>query len=185
MSDQSIIEQCAPTLAGLKTGSLFSVKREPDENITEEIRKLNGLLREKGLRAIPVRNDEKRTLIYLYRPKLLEQDLKNPEAEKILAGRGYTCSNANICLLQLIRHLSAKGDFPHEIGLFLGYPAEDVKGFISHPNEGVKCVGCWKVYTDKERAERIFCQYKRCTEIYKQQYQNGKPFSQLIVAAGC
>lgn len=47
-------------------------------------------------------------------------------------------------------------DFPHEIGLFLGYPLEDVQGFIENRAEGYKCVGCWKVYGDEEYAKQEF-----------------------------
>ena len=33
------------------------------------------------------------------------------------------------------------GEFPHEVGLFLGYPPEDVKGFIDHRANNFKCAG--------------------------------------------
>ena len=38
------------------------------------------------------------------------------------------------------------GEFPHEVGLFLSYPPEDVKGFIAHRANDFKCAGLWKVY---------------------------------------
>ena len=37
-------------------------------------------------------------------------------------------------------------DFPHEIGVFLGYPLEDVVGFIRHRGKCFTCCGCWKSY---------------------------------------
>ena len=33
------------------------------------------------------------------------------------------------------------GDLPHEVGLFLSYPPEDVKGFIDHRANDFKCAG--------------------------------------------
>ena len=183
MSNQSIIEYCAPTLAGLKTGSLFLVKNEPYEEINSDIRALNRVLKEKGLRAIPVRKKSGSTLIYVYRLNFLEKDLRQPEAEEILLERGYTCSDPCRCVARLAKRLACGDEFPHEIGLFLGYPAGDVKGFIDHPNEGVKCVGCWKVYSDKDKAEQTFRKYKKCTEKYKEAYKNGQTLSQLAVAA--
>ena len=33
------------------------------------------------------------------------------------------------------------GEFPHEVGLFLSYPPEDVKGFIDHRANDFKCAG--------------------------------------------
>ena len=44
------------------------------------------------------------------------------------------------------------GEFPHEVGLFLSYPPEDVKGFIDHRANDFKCAGLWKVYGDEEKA---------------------------------
>ncbi len=58
------------------------------------------------------------------------------------------------------------GAFPHEIGLFLGYPSEDVLGFIRNRAGNSKMTGAWKVYGDKEKAERIFEKYRKCTRCY-------------------
>ena len=52
------------------------------------------------------------------------------------------------------------GEFPHEVGLFLSYPPEDVKGFIDHRASGFKCAGLWKVYGNEEKRAR----YSRNTE---------------------
>lgn len=52
------------------------------------------------------------------------------------------------------------GEFPHEVGLFLSYPPEDVKGFIDHRTNNFKCAGLWKVYGDEEKARSLFAKYK-------------------------
>jgi hypothetical protein len=50
--------------------------------------------------------------------------------------------------------------FPHEIGIFLGYPLADVISFMSDvPQKNIAC-GYWKVYHRPERAERIFAQIR-------------------------
>ena len=51
------------------------------------------------------------------------------------------------------------GEFPHEVGLFLSYPPEDVKGFIDHRANDFKCAGLWKVYGDVEQARAAFRLY--------------------------
>ena len=65
------------------------------------------------------------------------------------------------------------GEFPHEVGLFLSYPPEDVKGFIDHRTNNFKCAGLWKVYGDEEKARSLFAKYKKCTEIYCALWQSG------------
>ena len=74
------------------------------------------------------------------------------------------------------------GEFPHEVGLFLSYPPEDVKGFIDHRANGFKCAGLWKVYGDEEKARSLFAKYKKCTEIYCALWQSGSKLEQLAVA---
>ena len=74
------------------------------------------------------------------------------------------------------------GEFPHEVGLFLSYPPEDVKGFIDHRANGFKCAGLWKVYGDEAKAQALFAKFKKCTEIYCALWQTGSKLEQLAVA---
>ena len=95
---------------------------------------------------------------------------------------GYTPEDSNRCVIHLIQRLRSDGEFPHEIGLFLSYPPEDVLGFILNKACNHKCVGCWKVYSDEQAAKCIFRRYKKCSKIYSQQWEQGKSIEQLTVA---
>ena len=181
MSDQTIVQNCSPTLAGMKTGSLFSVAYSDRREINEEIRALNRRLTGKGLRAVPVSYAKGRVLIYLYRPAALTRDMARAEARGILKEKGYRGVSGDHLVAELTRHLAADKEFPHEIGLFLGYPPCDVRGFMADTRKGVKCVGCWKVYGDEEAARRTFMRYQKCTRIYCEQVRQGKPLEKLIV----
>lgn len=180
MLKKAIIEHCSPTLAGLKTANMFSCEVS-GMNLCSEIRKLNNIMTKKGLRIVPIRTSCSKTLFYVYRPDRLKMDLANPLSKKILCEKGYCYTDAENCIVQLAKRLSSKENFPHEIGLFLGYPPEDVLCFINNPHEGVKCVGCWKAYNDVEKAEKTFAKYKKCTLIYTAEINKGKPLERLIV----
>ena len=52
------------------------------------------------------------------------------------------------------------GEFPHEVGLFLSHPPEEVKGFIAHRANDFKCAGLWKVYGNEEKARSLLAKYK-------------------------
>lgn len=181
MSEDHIIRNCAPTLAGIKTGSIFSCPYESKECLLATIRQLNHRLGSKGLRILPLRFSEKAALIYLYRPRLLTADLSDSCASALLRCRGYETENCEKCVACLARKLRSREDFPHEIGLFLGYPAEDVHGFIENKACGCKCVGCWKVYGDEESAKKKFAQYKKCTRVYRDKWEQGLAIEQLTV----
>ena len=93
MPDSIIIENCSPTLAGLKTGNIFTLDRKLISDIKKELCDLNHCLTCKGLRAIPLRINEKSVLIYLYRPDRLKADLSSDEAKEILLKKGYSCKS--------------------------------------------------------------------------------------------
>ncbi len=82
MSEEILISQCSPTLAGLKTGNMFSVTVEPGQDICDELRELNRLLGKKGIRVVILRRTDKKALLYLYRPDFLKRDLGCPKARE-------------------------------------------------------------------------------------------------------
>ena len=182
MSEDFLIRHGAPTLAGLKTGSLFTCPYVDRPSLLDSIRQLNKRLGAKGLRVVPLRFSDKKALIYLYRPRKLEADLSDATAAKLLEQQGYGAGNGSYCVGHLARRVRSQKEFPHEIGLFLGYPPEDVCGFMENRACGCKCVGCWKVYGDEAAARKKFDQYKKCTRIYREQWQKGRAIDRLTVA---
>ncbi|MCR4588740.1 MAG: DUF3793 family protein [Lachnospiraceae bacterium] len=182
MSEDYVVQYCAPTLAGIKTGSLFSGYYQSRADINEEIRAYNKMLRPKGLCLIPLCYKSGRVLLYLYRPGKLREDLTGEEAVQILKKAGYEKDTPEACLVELIRRLNQEEEFPHEIGLFLSYPPEDVRGFIENRAKNCRCVGTWKVYGDEEKAKRRFRQYEKCTDIYCKNCKRGFTLDDLAVS---
>ena len=110
------------------------------------------------------------------------RDLSGALAARILKERGYPVENAERCIRTLIARLHENADFPHEIGLFLGYPPEDVDGFIRNGARCAKCVGPWKVYGDEQAARCKFAQYRKCTNVYRDCLKKYNSFDRLVVA---
>ena len=182
MPEDILVQCCAPTLAGIKTGSMFSCPFEDAKTLAADLRLLNRSLASYGLRILSLRYSEGRALLYLFRPDRLREDLKNRSAQEILNEAGYGGLAADQCLVRLIRRLRERGDFPHEIGLFLSYPPEDVRGFIENHAQNYKFIGYWKVYGDEAAARRTFEKYKKCTDSYCKRLSAGCALSQLAVA---
>ena len=178
--EHALIEHGAPTLAGLKTANLFPIKTE-GEDIVRPLRRANRILNGKGLRVIPLKKGNDSTLLYLFRPEKLQEDLRQPETACMLEEMGYPCERMELCISCLIRHLKEDESFPHEIGLFLGYPPSDVKSFMASSREGVKCTGCWKAYSNQEEAKRIFEKYRKCTLVYRREMKKGRSLESLAV----
>ena len=75
MSDELLIKCGSPTLAGLKTGNMFSYPYESREEVRNDLRRLNKILVPMGLRVLPLRYSDKTVLLYLYRIEDLKKDL--------------------------------------------------------------------------------------------------------------
>ena len=89
MSEEILVRQGAPTLAGIKTGSLFPCPCEDREALMTDIRRLNRRLSPKGLCLLPLRFLAGQALLYLYRPAGLRRDLRAAQASELLRQAGY------------------------------------------------------------------------------------------------
>ena len=83
MSEELLVRHCSPTLAGMKTGSIFNCSYADDAQMRDSLRRFNRLLRKKGLRILPLRYRNHRALIYVYRPSQLSRDLRRDSARKV------------------------------------------------------------------------------------------------------
>ena len=128
MSEDLLIRHCSPTLAGIKTGNLFSCACPSRKDLTRDLCRLNKKLVPKGIRVLPLRVCKGRALIYAYRPNALESDLTDHRARALLLKYGYVPENPNGCVVHLIHRLRSEGEFPHEIGLFFELSAGGCAG---------------------------------------------------------
>ena len=85
-------------------------------------------------------------------------------------------------LRQLSARLRSRSGFPHEIGVFLGYPLEDVVGFMENKGKNYTCSGCWKSYGNPEEAACRFSRYHACTADYLRRFAGGEGVKQLTTA---
>ena len=176
---------CAPTLAGLKPASLFRYQPGAGQSGSAMAAAWHAALCDRGV-AVRVLKNCPRTgavLVYVYRPAQMDTLLKNCDVLHFLKSEGYRPGTADALLAQLSQRLCCEGDFPHEVGIFLGYPLADVVGFIQNHGQNFTVCGHWKVYTDPAAAQQQFARYKKCETIYTRCYRRGTPIRRLTVAA--
>lgn len=183
MKEQLLIEHCAPTLANIKVANLFRCFFDSEKEIEEYLAYWNGQMNSKGVYFSSVKQCKNTALIYVYRKNSLKQILQQKTIRQFLQHYGYDCWDVVSCIKQLKKQFQTSCSFPHEIGVFLGYPLEDIIGFIQNEGKNYKCVGCWKVYGDEEKAQKLFWKFERCRHVYRKQYLNGRNILKLTVAA--
>ena len=184
--EQALVEHGALTLAGLKPASLFRFLLRDGLGFIRQFLSCRALLVRNGL-TLTILKGCRRTgeyLLCLYRGRDLEAVLACEEHRRFLLDEiGYDpWADARDCLRQLAARLCLSQAFPHEVGVFLGYPLEDVVGFIANRGRNYTCCGCWKAYGDPEAARRRFDRYRRCTAICCERFRRGVQITRLIAA---
>lgn len=153
--------QCAPVIKGIKASNLVVVQKGCWQHLT-------ALLRQNGVEILLLCQLEQRDALLLFRKELLEARVKDKAVQTFLVNYGYDDFSLSAVLKNLKgryqSYLFKKADFPHEMGIFLGYPMWDVQGFIE--NEGRHCLhsGYWKVYANPDWARRLFNVYDQVRE---------------------
>ncbi|MBQ3943507.1 MAG: DUF3793 family protein, partial [Elusimicrobia bacterium] len=124
--EEIFIEHCAPLLAGIKISGLFSVKYETYSELYEKIVTLNK--KDIYIKIIKKFNSSNSFyLIFAYRKTKLSERINEKLINLFLKDYGYSkCKDLNDYLCILTEKLNSSEAFPHEIGIFLGYPLNDV-----------------------------------------------------------
>ena len=185
-----MVEQCAPVLAGLKPAGLFRYETGDCADLARRMKNWNAQLNPKGLQVRVLKGYVRthRYLVYVYRESKLCAVLADEKVQSFLRQEGYRLPETGVpdvhgLLTQLSRRLCCSAEFPHEIGIFLGYPLHDVVGFIENRGQNFTCCGCWKAYGDPDAAQRHFDQLSKCTAVYLRLFHSGTPILRLAVAA--
>lgn len=163
--DETIIHGGAPALCGIKPACLFSMNGENYFSGLWKLRSWQADFSKRKIYFVPLKKDGGRILFFVYDKNLLEKLCKKPSSTAYLLAKGYPVQKGfSAVLSELLHRLAVNEHFPHEVGLFLGYPLEDVIGFENFGAERFKYSGFWKVYGNKDNAIRQMNLYKSCTE---------------------
>ena len=170
--------QCAPFLKGLKVSCVISLDEELYSGLAELFTGMDVIYH------LLSRSDGT-CLVLFYRPIEMKAYLADKQVRALLSEYGYSGMCAEEMLLRLserIQDFSGREmGFPHEIGVFLGYPPEDVKGFIENEGKRYLMIGYWKVYSDLGRARMIFQEYDHAKDCAVNEFLTGKSIREIAL----
>lgn len=153
--------QCAPLITGIKISNLLIVDRASESAVRV-------ILRYTGISHFRLLQTEEKTTFLLFRRSQLEQYLAGHDICDILYNEGYNEFSLGAVLrtfqMRYMTYMNQRGQFPHEMGLLLGYPVEDVKGFIDENGQNFLYSGYWKVYDNVPAKKRLFKKYEDAKE---------------------
>lgn len=194
-----VVRRAAGVVAGIKPAALFNFVPSltckdpcPSEHlcrkVAEVVEAYQRELPRYGVELVVLYAGKRKVALFAYRADLLEGILARQEDRQFLADAGYDTSGAHELVASLWGRMHAyyqaadrretRPAFPHEVGLLLGYPLEDVRGFMRGDAE--TCRGPWKAYGDAGTAQlrfgRLAMHEARCQALYA----GGSPFSELF-----
>lgn len=153
--------QCAPLITGLKLSNLLIVQKDNALYVRE-------ILKNTGISFRILCTTEEKTIFLLYNESKLREFLSEDPVRFLLEELGYEEYDLEhmftIFQSRYETYMRGGGSFPHEMGLFLGYPVEDVKGFIEHKGKHFLYTGYWKVYENMPEKIKLFRKFEQAKE---------------------
>lgn len=159
-----LIENLAPLVMGIKPSVLMNVSYNDEVNWSKfkilftrpkaleirEIRKLNGQLQ-----------------VMFYQKDLLDSVLSQRAIQQFLRSLSYPTHYSLDNYLQVLKDRIVSGKFPHEIGVFLGYPLKDVLGFMGlQPLPYTKTQG-WRIYGEERPSNEVYENYRKARRMMR------------------
>lgn len=109
-----------------------------------------------GLKFVELRENNDCIIVMIYNEKLLYKEISKNSHTNFLAKLGYP-SLVNVTdYVNVLKSRYEKYHCPHELGLFLGIPFEDVKDFMECTTKKCLLCGYWKVFNNEEKAKITF-----------------------------
>lgn len=153
--------QCAPLITGLKVANLLII---PSVNECY----VGSILDGTDIAYRKLAASGCKTTYFLYRESQLTAWLLRRDNRELLREAGYRGGILEDILdtVQMRYQAYARNGegFPHEIGVLLGYPAEDVKGFVVNRGKNFLYAGYWKVYGNLSETLNLFRRFDQAKE---------------------
>lgn len=173
--------QCAPLITGLKISNMLIIPHGNEKQ-------LKMYLYGTGISYYRLLQNEGKDIYILFRRAQLEAFLLQEEVRDILVSEGYQKFRLGNVLsnfrLRYRYYMEGGMSFPHEIGVLLGYPAEDVRGFIENGGKNFLYSGYWKVYADKEEKINLFHKFDAAKAALVRMLSEGAGMKETMHAFG-
>lgn len=172
-----ITMQCAPFLMGLKLSNLLMISNT-------KLYQAESVLRASHVPYEVLLITQEKAAVLLYDKRKLERYLSGGRVQQILIQMGYDSLTLQAVLSRFKgryqAYMTQGREFPHEMGVLLGYPAEDVEGFIRNGGENFLYAGYWKVYGNLPSKLKLFQQFEAARKYLLQHVLRGMDIADII-----
>lgn len=176
--DQLMIHYTAPSFCGIKPANLFSVSCTQFTN--GNYREWEKIFTLKGLNSAFKKLQNGRVVVLVYNSLWVSEIVSNQYVKEYLSLKGYSLQDDGSFITQLMERLYHSSCFPHEIGIVLGYPLEDVISFERFSGKQCKYCGIWKCYSDVENARFYENKLRQCSYLCSKWFDLGYSVDQIV-----
>ncbi len=193
---KTLVSAAAGVIAGAKPAALFTLR--PDVAVCPGVARsalcaFSRYLRSRSVEVTGISWVHGRFAVLVWRPDMVGAVLCDPERMAFLRAHGLPVEGPHRLVGEAARRLAryyrsrsetapkeapSKAPFPHEIGLILGYPLEDVMGFVEGRKE--TCRGLWRAYGDADAARERFARLAKQEAQCRHSFERGAAFGALL-----
>ncbi len=151
-----ILELLGPVILGSKPSEILNISSkdsEKDIKIKEIESFFNSCVR---VSYEIIYKDNGSIRILFVNKEALSKALENKKCINFLKFIGYPKEYQIDEYMNVLLERLKKDEFPHEIGIFLGYPLKDVVGFMGYGKYKFYKTKYWKIYGDPEVSDMIY-----------------------------
>lgn len=151
-------------ISEVKPSATITLKKGIDSNYEKWIKYGEKFFESINIKYIELRECANALIILVYDEKQLSNYIFKEENRTFLKKLGYSYGNDIDAYVEKLKKRYDEFNCPHELGIFLGYPLNDVKDFMECSSK--KCLACgyWRVYNDYNAAKEVFNIYDMIKE---------------------
>lgn len=176
-NETKIILECAPLIFGLRLANIINITRAEFVNLKK-------IFFDSDLSFYVISTTKDRLSLLFYRKNNLSEYFSKPKTKELLEEFGYDTGDMYGMMytfsLRYRKYINKKADFPHEMGLFLGYPVEDVEGYINNDGKNSLAVGYWKVYEGVNEKIKLFEKFEEAKETLTYLVYKGMNINEIV-----
>lgn len=165
-----LLLECSEVLAGVKPANLISLvnrTRPCGRNLYQLWQSVHqqAITRFDNLEFLVLQTKERAIMLLCYDKQLLNRHFAHVGIRTLLHKAGYQRdATVDLLLAELQQRITDQDTFPHEIGLFIGYPAKDVAAFMGLVKLPFTCQALWKIYGNPARSLNLAESYRCCRQ---------------------
>ncbi|MCD4842635.1 MAG: DUF3793 family protein [Methanosarcinales archaeon] len=174
-----IVRCTAATIAGRKPATLMNISNDNGGLLDAWDHNRADIFSRSEIDYYELKRTEKNAIVLFFNQNLLDELLRNESVNKFLSECGYESDSIDY-VLDMLRRRYAIAGCPPEIGVFLGIPLKDVKGFMGlNSLSHTKCK-MWRIYGDPVLSEKRMNEYRCARNMIRRRLISGEDPVRII-----